>query len=310
MSGSIPASATVIRRGPAGRFVERFGSHRMAVASSVVIVLLSLILLAAPGIAEFQGLDPDRTDLFNRFAPPSTAHPLGTDDLGRDLLIRLLYGGRISLFVGVVGALLAALIGCGIGIVAGLVGGRTDAFLMRLTDGVLSLPILPLLIILAAIDLSKVPLLDLAAGADSSGVWRIVVIVALFGWTTVARLVRGAVLSLQEREFVQSARALGAGPWHIVRRHFLPNVAAPIIVATTLAIGNVILAESILSFLGLGIQPPTPSWGNMLTNAQEVIWAAPRLAVLPGVLIFLAVIAFNFVGDGLQDALDPRLVRR
>ncbi len=296
--------------GPAHRFLARFATHRFAIASTAALLLLAAVLLAAPLVENLMGIDPDRTDLLRRTAPPSLEHPLGTDDLGRDLLLRLLYGGRVSLSVGLGGALLAAVIGTAVGLLAGIAGGRTDAFLMRFTDGVIALPILPLLIILAAIDLSKLPLLGLSQGADSSGVGRIIAIVALFGWTTVARLVRGAVLSLQEREFVQSARALGAGPWHIVRRHLLPNVAAPITVATTLAIGNVILAESILSFLGLGIQPPTPSWGNMLTNAQELIWAAPRLAILPGLMIFFVVIAFNFLGDGLQDALDPRLVRR
>ncbi|MEO1019615.1 MAG: ABC transporter permease [Pseudomonadota bacterium] len=310
MSGSIRVLAIVTSAGPVTVFVGRFATHRLALISALSVVFLLLALIAAPVIASLMGADPARTDLLNRLAAPSLAHPLGTDDLGRDVLVRLLYGGRISLLVGLGAALLAALIGSALGVQAGLVGGRTDAGLMRLTDGIIALPILPLLIILAAIDLSKLPFLGLASGADSSGIWRIVAIVALFGWTTVARLVRGAVLALQEREFVQSARALGAGPWHIVRRHLLPNVTAPIIVATTLAIGNVILAESILSFLGLGIQPPMPSWGNMLSNAQELIWAAPRLAILPGLMIFFAVIAFNFLGDGLQDALDPRLVRR
>ena len=198
------------------------------------------------------------------------------------------------------------LLGTVIGLVAGYVGGRTDALLMRLTDAVIALPLLPLLIVLAAVDLGKLGVPASVAQSDGASLYRIILIVALVGWTTVARLVRGAALSVRERDFVRAAVALGAGPLRIMRRHVLPNVVSPIIVATTLSVGNVILMESVLSFLGLGIQPPLPSWGNMLTNAQELIWQTPALAIYPGLLIFVTVIAFNFLGDGLQDALDPR----
>jgi len=204
------------------------------------------------------------------------------------------------------GALLTAVIGTAIGLAAGYAGGRADSLLMRLTDAVIALPLLPLLIVMAAIDVTKLGLPQAFAADGWASVWRIVVLVALFGWTTVARLVRAAVLSQRERDYVRAARALGAGPWRIAVRHILPNVASPIIVATTLSVGNVMLAESTLSFLGLGIQPPLPSWGNMLTNAQEIIWQAPQLAIWPGALLFVTVIATNILGDGLQDALDPR----
>jgi peptide/nickel transport system permease protein len=285
---------------------RRFIEHRLAAASLAGLVLLAALAAAAPLVAAALGTDSTTVDLLARNAPPSWAHPLGTDELGRDLLLRLLEGGQISLFVGLVGAIAAAAIGTTIGLVAGWRGGRADALLMRLTDAVIALPVLPLLIVLAAVDLGKLGL-DLG---EHASLWRIVAITALFGWTTVARLVRGATLSLRAQEFVRAARALGAGGARIVLVHILPNVASPIVVATTLSVGQIVLLESVLSFLGLGIQPPTASWGNMLTNAQETVASAPALAVWPGLLIFLTVIAFNVVGDGLQDALDPRAARR
>jgi peptide/nickel transport system permease protein len=287
---------------------RRFLRHQLAVASGVLLLLLAAASLAAPLVAAGLGHDPNAVDLFARFAPPGAGHPLGTDELGRDLLLRLLYGGQVSLFVGLVGALAAAVLGTLVGLVAGYVGGRTDALLMRFTDAVIALPLLPLLIVLAALDLSKLGLPAALAHSEAASLYRILAIIALVGWTTVARLVRGTTLSVRERDFIRAAVAQGAGPLRIMLRHVLPNVVSPIIVATTLSIGNVILIESVLSFLGLGIQPPLPSWGNMLTNAQELIWQAPFLAIYPGLLIFATVIAFNFLGDGLQDAMDPRAI--
>jgi peptide/nickel transport system permease protein len=305
--------AAAAARGPGrrglspGRLVlRRFLRHRLALASGGVLILLALACAAAPLVQWALGHDPNAVDLFGRFQPPGAEHPLGTDELGRDLLLRLLYGGQVSLLVGLLGAAAAAAIGTAVGLVAGYIGGRLDALLMRFTDAVIALPLLPLLIVLAAVDLTKLGLPEALARGEGASLYRILLIVALVGWTTVARLVRGAALSLRERDFVRAALALGAGPLTIMRRHILPNVVSPIIVATTLSIGNVILIESILSFLGLGIQPPLPSWGNMLTGAQELIWEAPALAIYPGLLIFVTVIAFNFLGDGLQDAFDPR----
>lgn len=273
----------------------------------LIVAGLAALVCAGPVLLAWLGLDGNSVDLLARLEPPSSAHPLGTDDLGRDVLARLIQGGRVSLAVGLAGALLAAAIGTGIGLVAGYLGGIVDALLMRLTDLVISLPLLPLLIVLAAVDLGK---LGLPAQGELAGVVRIVVLMALFGWTTTARLVRASVLSLRTREFVRAAQAMGAGPGRILVRHILPNAAGPLIVATTLSIGNVILVESVLSFLGLGVQPPVASWGNMLTGAQELLFEAPRLALWPGALIFLSVLAFNLLGDGLQSYLDPRRLRR
>ncbi len=291
---------------PGRAVLARFLRHRLAVAGALVLAVLAGLALLAPLIEALTGVDAEAVDLFSRYSPPSSAHLLGTDELGRDVLIRLLYGGQVSLFVGLTATIAAAVIGTTIGLVSGYAGGRFDAFIMRVTDGVIALPVLPLLIVLAAVDLGKLGLSANILSSENVSLYRIVVIVALVGWTTVARLVRASTLSLKTRPFVMAARAQGAGAARIMLRHILPNLASPIIVATTLSVGNVILLESVLSFLGLGIQPPLPSWGNLLTGAQETIWEAPGLAFYPGMLIFVTVIAFNFVGDGLQDALDPR----
>jgi peptide/nickel transport system permease protein len=288
-----------------GLFVARFLGHRAAVVSLVVLVIMATAALCAPLIAAAIGHDPNAVSILRRFRPPSAVNWLGTDHIGRDLFIRLIYGARISLFAAITAALVAALIGTVVGLIAGYVGGWVDAVLMRFTDAMLALPQLPLYIVLAAVDLKKLGLAAVAQD-EMSSLWRIVFIVALLGWTRVARIVRATTLAARQEPYVRAARALGAGHARIMAVHILPNIASPIIVAITLTIGEVILIESVLSFLGLGIQPPLASWGNMLTNAQELLWRAPMLAVWPGLCIFVTVICFNFLGDGLQDALDPR----
>ena len=294
------------RRGPLRRLL-RDGSTAV---SLVLLACLLLVCFSAPLIGAAFDIDATSIDLFNIAASPSAAHPLGTDEIGRDLLMRLLDGGQVSLTVGIAAALSATAIGTVAGLIAGYRGGITDAVLMRLADGVISLPLLPLLIVLAAIDPAKLGLPPELVHSENFSLYRIIVIIALVGWTTTARLVRGTVLSLRERDFIEAARAQGLPPSRILFRHLLPNAASPILVAMTLTVGNVILFESVLSFLGLGIQPPIPSWGNMLTGAQDLISLSPMLAIWPGMLIFAAVIAFNFLGDGLQDALDPRTQAR
>ena len=299
---------TAVVAGERGR--TRPARQRLRVApilSLAVLAALATIAVLAPWIAAWTGLDPEAPDLLNMAAPPSAAHPLGTDTLGRDMMVRLAYAARVSLTVGLLGALAATVIGTVIGLIAGFRGGAIDAFLMRATDGVIALPLLPLLIVLSAIDGRA---LGLPAGLVDSGqadVLRIVAIVAIVGWTTVARLVRASTLSIVRRDFVLAARGLGAGPLRIAVRHVLPNVTAPIVVATTLAAGQIILLESTLSFLGFGIDVPAPSWGNLLTDAQDQIWSAPHLAIFPGLAIFVTVVALNMLGDSLLAALDPRL---
>jgi peptide/nickel transport system permease protein len=298
-------SAGMVGSGEPGAW-RLFRLYRLAMMSLWLLAGLFCLTVAAPFIEVALNLDADAVNLFDRTAPPSAAHWLGTDELGRDLLLRLLHGGRVSLLVGFTAAIASAVIGSALGLVSGYFGGRVDAVIMRFADGVISLPLLPLLIVLAAIDPSKLGLPESISGSESFSLQRIVVIIALVGWPTVARLVRAATLSLRQREFVLVALAQGFGSVRIMFRHILPNAASPILVATTLTVGNVILFESVLSFLGLGIQPPVPSWGNMLTGAQDLISEAPALAVWPGMLIFVTVIAFNLLGDGLQAALDPR----
>jgi len=291
-------------------FWQRMRRNRAAWLSALILIIVASLALLAPAFEILLGVEATRVDLFNQYASPDTQHWLGTDEAGRDVFVRLLYGGRISLLVGLVAAIGAAVIGTSVGLFAGYHGGVLDTLLMRTTDGVIALPLLPLLIVLAAVDLTKLGVPDGIANSEMASLYRIIFIIAIVGWTTVARLVRAATLSVRTREFVRAAEAMGARPTKIMLRHILPNVVSPIVVATTLSIGAVILLESVLSFLGLGIQPPIPSWGNMLTNAQELATRAPALAVWPGVVIFVTVMAFNFLGDGLQDALDPRAVRR
>jgi len=309
---------------------RRFCQHRLAIASLVLLGILAALCAAAPllvqtaTIREVDGVDEvafgpglwrytdtgESIDTGGRFQPSSAHHWLGTDDLGRDLLIRLLEGGRISLTVGLVAALCASLVGVGIGALAGYFGGVLDMLLMRFTDAMLSVPVLALMIVISMVDLTKLGLGWLVrmrwGELDVAGLAKLMFVVVIFQWMGVARLVRGSMLTLKERDFVMAARALGAGHARIIFHHLVPNAMAPIIVATTLAAGSTILYESVLSFLGLGVMPPTSSWGNMLSSAQEYMRKSPWLAVYPGVLIWLTVTAFNFLGDGLRDALDPK----
>lgn len=253
---------------------------------------------------------PQSDELAKAFKGFKSYHLFGTDELGRDVFIRLVYGTRVSMGVGILVAVASALIGLLIGSIAGFYGGVIDSVLMRFTDALLSLPTIPILIVLAAVDLSKIPWLKAIVSSSNESIFKMIIILCLFSWMTVARLVRGSILSLCEREFVLAARTLGAKDSTIIVRHMFPNVIAPMLVSITLGVGESILFEAALSFLGLGIMPPTPSWGNMLTNAQQLIYQAPFLAILPGVLILLTTISFNYLGDGLQDAIDPKTIRR
>ncbi len=273
---------------------ERFLAHRLAVVSIFVLLALALLSAAAPLVSPY---DPERTRLLDIYEPPSGSHPFGTDSLGRDLATRILYGGRVSLSVGVLAVTVAISFGTLVGMIAGYYGRWIDAVLMRFVDMMFSFPRLFLLIIFGVFFKGM-----------TLGV--IVAVLGLLSWMTTSRLVRATFMSLKEREFVLAARSVGVPDGRIMLRHLLPNSFAPIIVAATLGVASAIISESTLSFLGLGIQPPTPSWGNMLRDATSDMEKAPWLAVFPGFAIFLAVVAINFIGDGLRDALDPRHVVR
>jgi peptide/nickel transport system permease protein len=263
---------------------------------SLVLLILVLAVLLAP----LSPYDPEKSRIQERFQPPSWQHPMGTDPLGRDLLTRILYGGRISMTVGVLVVGITLTLGVTVGAIAGYAGGFLDHLLMRITDAALTLPSLLVLILLGAI-LREVELPIF----ERNSVLTIAIVIGVLSWMTFARLVRAAFLTLRELDFVTASRALGASPFRIVVRHILPNTIGPIIVEATLELGYAIIEESGLSFLGFGIQPPTPSWGNLLSNAQENFVRYPWLAIFPGIMIFLTIISVNYVGDGLRDAFDP-----
>ncbi len=275
-------------RGQLGLVWAQLRRHRLAVAAAAAIALVAAVCALAPLIAPYEF---DAIDLSAIRQPPSPGHWMGTDDLGRDLLTRVLYGGRVSILIGVLSAILGTGLGSGIGALAAYFGGRLDGVLMRLTDVAYSIPTLPLLIVLASY-----------TQADAVSM---ALVIGLLSWMGTARVVRGEVLSLKELAFVEAARSLGAGHARILVRHILPNAVGPIVVGATLAVGNAIILESSLSFLGLGVQPPTPTWGNMLMDAQATMASKPWLTVFPGLSILLVVLSVNFVGDGLRDALDP-----
>ena len=272
---------------------RRFRGHRQAILGLALIVLLTGTALLAPALAPY---DPDaQTDIVaTRYQAPSVSHPMGTDRFGRDIFSRTLYGARISLSIGFLAILIAITLGTAIGAIAGFFGGRLDTLLMRGVDLLLSFPRLVLLVVLVALFEPSIALVTLVLG--------------LTGWMGVSRIVRGQVLTVREMEFVTAARVLGFGRTRILARHVLPNVLTPVIVAATLGIGNTILAEAALSFLGLGVQPPTASWGNMVASGRDAMLDAWWITTFPGLAIVFTVMAFNLVGDGLRDALDPRRV--
>jgi len=284
--------------------------ERIAMFGVFVLALLALACFSVEWLEQLCGLTGVETDLLARFEPPSSLHWLGTDEAGRDELMRLLRGGRVSLSIGLIAALGSSLIGIVIGACAGYFRGAFDSILMRFTDFMMSLPSLPLLIILAALDLTKLGFSADFVRSGDAGYWRIVVILIVLGWTGVARLMRASTLALNSSDFVLAAKAQGASTFRILSVHVIPNAISPVIVATTLAMGRIILVESALSFLGVGIQPPSTSWGSILNNAQELLISDPPLAIYPGLIILISVVAINFIGDGLQRAFDPRSVGR
>ncbi|MBX7212932.1 MAG: ABC transporter permease [Thermoflexales bacterium] len=295
-----PAALSPVRT-PQQLLWRRLRQSRTAMLGLIVIVL---VLALATFVPLLTGYDPGKTDLINKFSPPSPAHWFGTDELGRDLFVRLWAGARISLLIGVATMSIAIALGTLIGAAAGFYGGLVDNLLMRFTDVMLTIPQLFLLLIFGQ-------LLRATNNPElSSGPVPIILIIGILAWMPVARLVRGQFLSLKTLDYVDAARALGVANSRIILRHILPNAISPIIVAATLRVGAAIITESTLSFLGYGVQAPTPTWGNMLKNAQSFITTSPWTAIVPGLAIFATVLAINFVGDGLRDALDPRTLVR
>jgi peptide/nickel transport system permease protein len=276
---------------PLHLFLRRFRRHRLALGAVVVLVLLVASAVLAPVVS---GYDPTDIDLALMRQPPSGQHWLGTDLNGRDVLSRLLHAGRISLSVGIVAVSISTAIGMALGGVAGYVAGRVDTLVMRVTDVFMAFPTLIIVITLVSF--------------VGPSIYNVMLALGVFGWPGTCRLVRAQVLVLRGQEFTQAARALGASHWRVVARHMLPNAVSPVVVSATFGVANAILTEAGLSFLGLGVQAPTPSWGNMLQSARGLteLESMPWLWVPPGLMVMLAVLAINFIGDGLRDALDPR----
>ena len=311
MAGSTPASLTA----DAGATRElapqvslaldawrRFRRHRLAVASAIVLLVMGLAVVVGPTLWR---VPINEIDFTSRMEPPSAVHPFGTDDLGQDLLARMLYGGRISLAVGLAAMMVSLVVGTMIGALAGISRGSVDAALMLLTDLFLSLPQLPLLLLIIYLFRDA---LKSVLGVEGGVFILVVAVIGGFRWMPVARLVRAQFLSLREKEFVEAARALGASTLRQVLRHILPNALGPVIVAGTINVADAIIAESTLSFLGLGFPPDIPTWGRLLFEAKDYLDFAPHWALFAGAAIFLAVLSINFVGDGLRDVLDPRKV--
>jgi peptide/nickel transport system permease protein len=272
---------------------RHFKKSRLAIAGLAVMVFLYIVTLLTPLLAPFDPAAQGEVIVATRNLPPSLTNLMGTDRFGRDIFSRVLYGARISLSIGFIAMGIGVTLGTVIGAVAGFFGGFVDTVLMRFTDMMLSFPRLILLIVIIAM--------------FEPSIFMVVAVLGLTGWMSVSRIVRGEVLSLREREFVQAARALGMSDARIIFRHVIPNTLAPVIVFATLGIGNTILIEAGLSFLGLGVQPPTPSWGNMISDGRDSLISAWWIATFPGLAIVFTVVAFNLLGDGLRDALDPRL---
>lgn len=279
---------------------RRFRQDKMALIGTVVLLLIILSILFLPLIYT---VSVDEIDFSRGTLGPSLQHPFGTNDLGQDQLARVLSGGRISIAVGVAAMLVAISLGVFIGAIAGFYGGVVDTVLMRLTDLFLALPQLPLLLLIVYLFRDAIKAI---AGPELGIFILVVLVIGMLNWMSVARLVRAAFLTLREMEFVAAARTLGARPRRLIWVHIFPNVLSPVIVAATLAVGNAIITESTLSFLGLGFPPDVPTWGRMLYDARDYLQTAPHMALFPGLVIFLTVLSINYIGDGLRDALDPK----
>lgn len=284
--------------------VRRFRRHRMAMVG--LVILIGMLLYITVGSLIFSETYANFNDTSIRLQPPSAEHPFGTDTVGRDILARTIYGGQISLIIGISAMLVAVTLGTVVGSLSGYYGGVVDGLLMRLTEAMLSIPTLLLLLVMAKFFSGKIADIQLLGRTFSGSVVVIIIIIGLTSWTYTARIVRSSFLSIKEEDFILAARALGLSNRRIIIHHILPNALAPVIVAATLGVASAILSEAYISFLGMGVRPPTATWGSMLEGAYQYIESAPWLWLYPGLMIILTVMSINFVGDGLRDALDPR----
>jgi peptide/nickel transport system permease protein len=282
---------------------RRFRRHRMAIFGSVTLLLI--IIYAFGGMLVFSEADANRTETGNALQPPSSEHPFGTDTIGRDILARTIYGGQISIIIGLTAMVVEVILGVSIGAIAGFFGGKIDSFLMRMTEAMLIIPQIFLLLVIARIWAQSIPNLKLMGRTFSGSVLVIVFVIGITSWPYLARIVRAQFLSVKENDYILAARATGTSTRDIIIRHILPNSSAPIIVSATLSVAAAITLEAYISFLGLGVRPPTATWGNMLEGAYNYIETAWWLWFFPGLLIALVVLSINFLGDGLRDALDP-----
>jgi peptide/nickel transport system permease protein len=285
-------------------FLRRFRRHKMAMAGVVILVLL--VFYSFGGTLFLSERFANLTETGKRLQAPSAMHPFGTDTIGRDILARTIYGGQISLLIGLSAMLVEIFIGITFGALAGFYGKFIDSLLMRITEAWLNVPALFLLLVMAKFFAGKIPNFDVLGRSFSGSVIVIIIIIGLTSWMYLARIVRAEFLSTKEEDFILAARATGTSNFQIITLHILPNCIAPIVVSATLSVANAILLESYISYLGLGVQPPTATWGNMLEGAHKYIESAPWLWIFPGLLIVLTVLSINFIGDGLRDALDPR----
>jgi peptide/nickel transport system permease protein len=283
---------------------RRFRRHKMAMAG--VVILIGVILFVTVGALFYSEADANRTDLSIKLQPPSREHPFGTDLTGRDILARTIYGGQISIIIGILAIVVALIVGVTVGAVSGYYGGVIDAVLMRFTEAMLIIPTIFLLIVLAKILSGKVPTFQFIGRSFSGSVVVIIAVIGFTSWMYLARLVRASFLTLKEQEFVTASRCIGTRDFRIIFDHILPNTVAPITVSATLGVASAILYEAYVSYLGLGVQPPTATWGNMLDQAYHHLESEPWMWFFPGMFILLTVLGINFVGDGLRDALDPR----
>ena len=322
---NLPAEvATIEERTPFQIVTKRFMRHRLAMVSLIVMIVILIITILAPVIAPFKVQELSVNDYFVPFGTVDTetgrVHYLGTDHIGRDYFSRLIYAGRISLTIAILSVIISEFIGIVVGAVSGFFGGWLDSVLMRFVEFMLTIPQLPLLLIISSMLLRNeelIPIPDsmlkflgnimLLGPRDARNAVLIVLILAGFGWLNAAQLMRGMVLSLKEQTFVEASRSLGASNYRIIMRDMIPNAMAPIIVDGSLGLAGYVVAEAALAFLGFGIQDPVPTWGNMLAASQQFMLDRPWLPLVPGLPIFICSLAFNYIGDGLRDALDPRL---